>query len=171
MFRRCLLLTLHFLCQGLFIEASVRYVTYNDKSGDKSKSYRNIAIALIPMALLFIFFEIKQFRAFQRTGAVGSYLTDAWNYLDVITICLVMASACLMIVKEPSASNETNQTEQRLLISTGFFIFLKLISFLKKLFLPFAIFVSGVLKVWCLTSKTTNASRSWHSHTVSYRYL
>jgi hypothetical protein len=82
---------------------------------------------------------------FYRTGAVGSYLTDSWNLLDVTTISLVLASAFRLLMVDPVERPDIKT--ERLLLSTGLFIFLELVSFLKKMFLPFAIFVSGVLKV------------------------
>jgi hypothetical protein len=83
--------------------------------------------------------------SFYRTGAVGSYLTDSWNLFDVTTISLVLASAFRLLMVEPA--EEPDIKTKRLLLTTGLFIFLELVSFLKKMFLPFAIFVGGVLKV------------------------
>jgi hypothetical protein len=86
--------------------------------------------------------------SFYRTGAVGSYLTDSWdwNLLNVTTILLVLTSASSRLLMVDPAEPPYIKTE-RLLLSTRLFIFLQLVSFLKKMFLPFAIFVSGILKV------------------------
>ena len=111
--------------------------------------YRDYAIALFPCVVVYIGLELTQFMSFYRTGAVRSYLTDTWNLLDVATIVLVLSLATKLLMAESSLGNM-----QHLIFLTALFLFLKLVSLLKQMFLPFAIFVSGVLKV-CACSCVT----------------
>ena len=125
---------------GLFAEASARYLTSEDDP------YQNISVALFSFALLFIAVEICQIISYQATSAFYDYITDTWNVIDMVTIGLVLASSYrLWTVTDPAAEPEEGVTH--LLLWTGLFMFLELVSFLKKAFLPFAIFVSGTLKV------------------------
>ena len=70
-----------------------------------------------------------------------AYWLDVWNWIDNVTVALVISSSISFIRDDHGEGND------RLLIATGFFQFLLLISFLKKTFFPFTKFVSGLIKV------------------------
>ena len=75
------------------------------------------------------------------TNAAVAYWLDKWNWIDLTTSSLVVASAIKFLQNDESMQNDY------LLITTGFFQFVLLISYLKKTFFPFSKFVSGVIKV------------------------
>ena len=78
---------------------------------------------------------------FYKTNAGIAYWMDLWNWIDLTTASLVTASAIQFLQNDESRDND------RLLITTGCFQFVLLISYLKKTFFPFSKFVSGVIKV------------------------
>lgn len=121
----------------LFLATAAQYLTFDENE----EPYQRLAMALIVFPFIFILLEVKQIKSFWSTGALGFYLTDVWNYLDWIAIVLVLVTSFMLIFRP------AGEVPNGMLIATGLFIFLDLVSFLKKMFLPFAIFVSGVLQV------------------------
>ncbi|KAL9186364.1 hypothetical protein ACHAXT_005602 [Thalassiosira profunda] len=102
-------------------------------------------IALLVFAALFFLQEFYQMYRFYKTNAGIAYWMDLWNWIDLTTASLVTASAIQFLQNDESRDND------RVLITTGCFQFVLLISYLKKTFFPFSKFVSGVIKIfWCL---------------------
>lgn len=98
-------------------------------------------LALLVLSFTFLIQELYQMFRFIRTNAGVSYWLDIWNWIDLATVFLVMASVAGFLRNDQSVNND------RLLMTTGFFQFILLISYLKKTFFPFSKFVSGIIKV------------------------
>eukprot|EP00985_Skeletonema_marinoi_P004362 scaffold1909_cov131-Skeletonema_marinoi.AAC.3 len=96
--------------------------------------------ALLVFAAIFLLEEIGQFIRLYFTGAVLHYCTDLWNWIDVVTCVMVIVSAARFL-------DEDSSIDGRLLMTTGCFQSLLLLSYLKKTFSPFSKFVSGVIKI------------------------
>ena len=74
---------------------------------------------------------------------------DGWNWIDLATIGLSLASATKLLTEEPAAvtSMQDSIGTRRLLVSTSFFMCVFFLSYLRKNFLSFAIFVGGFVNV------------------------
>ena len=99
-------------------------------------------IALLVFAAIFFIQEFYQLYRFIMTNAAFAYWLDKWNWIDLTTSSLVVASAIKFLQNDGNVQNDHD-----LLITTGFFQLVLLISYLKKTFFPFSKFVSGVIKV------------------------
>lgn len=71
-------------------------------------------------------------------------MKSLWNWIELCTICLVIASVVELWLYE---NNPVDGGLRNLLTTTGLFIFLSFVSYLKKTFNPFATFVGGVTQV------------------------
>lgn len=98
-------------------------------------------IALLAFAGYFFLQEFNELYRLVVTNAALSYWLDLWNWIDLTTAGLVTASAIKFL------QNDTNKQTDILLMCTGFFQFVHLVSYLKKTFFSFSAFVSGIIKV------------------------
>lgn len=100
-------------------------------------------ISLLVCATLFFIQEIYQMFRFYMTSAGVAYWLDVWNWIDLTAVGLVASSSIKFLQNDGSA-------QKSLLMTTGFFQFLLLVSYLKKTFFPFSKFVFGIIKVSCM---------------------
>ena len=77
------------------------------------------------------------------TSAGVAYWLDVWNWIDLSAVGLVVSSSIKFLQNDGSA-------QKSLLMTTGFFQFILLISYLKKTFFPFSKFVFGIIEVSCM---------------------
>ena len=108
---------------------------------DQSQSLTWEPTALLVAAAIFFMQEFYQMYRFIKTNASIAYWLDFWNWIDLTTSALVTASAIKFLQNDESVQNDY------LLMITGFFMFVLLVSYLKKTFFAFSKFVSGVIKV------------------------
>ncbi|KAK1737725.1 ankyrin repeat domain-containing protein [Skeletonema marinoi] len=95
--------------------------------------------ALLIFAAMFLLEEMSQFIRLFVTGELLHYM-NWWNWIDVVTCVMVIVSAARFL-------DEDSSIDGRLLMTTGCFQSLLLLSYLKKTFFPFSKFVSGVIKI------------------------
>jgi len=98
-------------------------------------------ITLIVCATLFFIQEVYQLYRFAKTHAAIAYWLDVWNWIDLTTVALVVASSIGFLNADESIHMD------RLLMATGCFQFILLVSYLKKTFFPFSKFVHGIIQV------------------------
>jgi len=92
-------------------------------------------------ATLFFLQEVYQLYRFAKTNAAIAYWLDVWNWIDLTTVALVVASSIGFLNADESIHMD------RLLMATGCFQFILLVSYLKKTFFPFSKFVHGIIQV------------------------
>ncbi|CAJ1951296.1 unnamed protein product [Cylindrotheca closterium] len=106
-----------------------------------------VVYALYGIALVFLVREIRQIRRYVKANIFTDYLKDPWNWLDCSTILLVTMSAVMLQISDPN-NNPNDYFTRRLLMITGSCQVAHFVSFLRKVFLPFATFVGGLAKVF-----------------------
>jgi hypothetical protein len=112
-------------------------------------------------AAVFLAKEIRQLRRYARADVLISYVNGIWNWLDWMTIMLVIGSAVSLQLVDPINKPYDNAI-RKLLMATGTCQVMHFASFLKKIFLPFATFVGGLTTVslhvfpgWVIFTPTT----------------
>lgn len=154
-------LYLHLLQIWFFIHASDLYIQNSNNAVDFSAGSDNekftiiikrSSIGLITVASMFLLIEMSQlFTNFRGNVNFSDYVMNLWNWIELTAVSLAMASGILMLIKDPTNDsgdyNDLSEPTQRLFMSTGVFILMFFISYLKKTLFPFARFVTGVVAV------------------------
>lgn len=122
---------------AILMHASTLYL-----QGRRTDGY---AYALYFFAFVFLIREIKQVRRYIKAEVLVDYAKEIWNWLDVTVICLVTTSATLLLTSDPNEPYN-DRTRTVLMVTSGCQL-LHFASFLKKIFLPFATFVGGLMAV------------------------
>ena len=130
-------LYLHIFWILIFIRATWRYMEPEQQLEDWAP------ISLLVCSTLFFIQEIYQMFRFYMTSAGVAYWLDVWNWIDLSAVGLVVSSSIKFLQNDGSA-------QKSLLMTTGFFQFILLISYLKKTFFPFSKFVFGIIEVSCM---------------------
>ncbi|CAJ1959867.1 unnamed protein product [Cylindrotheca closterium] len=112
----------------------------------KGKRTDGYAYALYFFTLIFLVREIKQVRRYIKAQVLVDYVKEIWNWVDVAVICLVATSATILLLDDPSGGY--NERARTVLMVTNAFQLLHFASFLKKIFLPFATFVGGLMMLF-----------------------
>jgi len=113
----------------------------------ESDPVKGWAISLIPLAVLMLLLELLQIWNYRKQKRSLSYFVDVWNWIEVTAMVLIIVMASRLIVEESIEFDSDRETTRELLMSTGFFILFAFISFLKKTFFPFSMFVGGLIHV------------------------
>ena len=79
--------------------------------------------------------------AIQARNEGMNWLIDLWNWLDMTNIVLVAMSVTLM------RSDSESMTTRYVVMITGAIVWMMMLSFLRLTFLPFSVFVNGVINV------------------------
>ena len=79
--------------------------------------------------------------AIQAKNEGMNWLVDPWNWLDMANIVLVVMSVTLM------RSDSESMTTRYIVMITGAIVWTMMLSFLRLTFLPFSVFVNGVINV------------------------
>ena len=103
------------------------------------------AYSLYFFTLIFLVRELKQIRRYIKAKVLVDYVKEIWNWVDVAVICLVATSATILLLDDPSGAY--NDRARTVLMVSNAFQLLHFASFLKKIFLPFATFVGGLMMV------------------------
>jgi len=109
-------------------------------------TYYAFAYSLYFFALVFLIREIKQIRRYVKAEVLVDYAREIWNWLDVTVICLVITSATILLLSDPD--EPYNDGSRTILMMTVTCQIVHFASFLKKIFLPFATFVGGIVMVF-----------------------
>ena len=125
------ILYLHIAWIYMFVSASYLY------EPGQSSGWR--PPVLIAFASIFLIVELNQMHRLYTTGAIMFYCIDPQNWLDLTTTFMVLVSAIKLHVD--------STIDGRMLMATGCFQSLFLLSFLKKTFFPFYKFVTGITKI------------------------
>lgn len=128
-------LYLHISWICIFTYATIRHI----EKDQQIQGWEPYALLLI--ALQFYMQELYQMYRFTMTNATIAYWMDVWNWIDLLTASLVVASAIRIL------QNDQTEGSDQLFITTGAFQFIHVVSYLKKTFFSFGKFVSGIIKV------------------------
>lgn len=111
-----------------------------------SESPDNFVYALYVLAAVFLAKELRQLRRYVRADVLIAYVNGIWNWVDWMTITLVISSAVTLQLVDP-VDHPHDDAIRILLMATFTCQVIHFASFLKKIFLPFATFVGGLASV------------------------
>ncbi|KAL3927928.1 MAG: hypothetical protein SGBAC_012875 [Bacillariaceae sp.] len=123
---------------AILMQASTLYL-----QGRRTDGY---SYALYFFALIFLIREIKQVRRYIKAKVLVDYAKELWNWVDVAVIALVTASATILLLADPNSAYD-DRARTILMVTNACQLF-HFASFLKKIFLPFATFVGGLMMLF-----------------------
>jgi len=81
-----------------------------------------------------------------KSVSLGSYIYDAWSWMELISISFLLQTAAFML-NRASISVPLDDGKKLLLIATTSILTLQFVFFLRSTFLPFARFVGGLILI------------------------
>jgi len=106
---------------------------------------------LVSFVLLCIALAYTIFREVHQIINAGlTYVTSLWNWFDLLFIFLSIFSMSMMLHLVGGASPSTfdEETNREIILITSSIAWANLLFFIRSIFLPFAVFVSGLLGVF-----------------------
>eukprot|EP00980_Cylindrotheca_fusiformis_P001598 scaffold363_cov56-Cylindrotheca_fusiformis.AAC.17 len=137
--------TLLLIWIGLLVRGAI---LWNAMDMDDDDNIPRLGLAWTLLVTTVLVFALFLFRC-RKAMHLQSYLSNPYNIFGFISIGLAVASSTILLTIDSDANKSSND-QRTFLMTTGFFQFLVLILFLKRVFHSIASFVGGVIMI-CLS--------------------